>query len=67
MVRINVSALISRPTSKFLLVMCNYCGNEQVIPDTAKTIVTCKVCKEIIAKPTGGKAKIFGKVEKILD
>lgn len=65
--RINVSKLIPRPTSKFLIVMCNYCGNKQIIPDNAKTSVTCLVCKEVIAKPRGGKAKIFGKVEKILD
>jgi len=65
--RINVSKLIPRPTSKFLIVMCNYCGNKQIILDTAKTIVTCMVCKEVIAKPRGGKAEIYGKVEKVLD
>jgi len=67
MPRINVSSLIPRPTSRFLIVMCNYCGNKQIIPDTTKTTVTCMVCKETIAKPRGGKAKIYGKVEKVLD
>jgi len=67
MPRINVSSLIPRPTSRFLLVMCNYCGNKQIVPDTAKTIVTCMVCKEKLAEPMGGKAKIYGKVEKVLD
>lgn len=67
MPRVNVSTLIPRPTSKFLLVMCNYCGNKQIIPDTAKTTILCTVCKEIIAKPKGGKAEIYGKVEKVLD
>jgi len=47
--------------------MCNYCGNKQIILDTAKTKVTCMVCKEVIAKPRGGKAEIYGKVEKVLD
>jgi len=47
--------------------MCNYCGNKQIVPDTAKTVVTCMVCKEKLAEPKGGKAKIYGKVEKVLD
>ncbi|MEM0445456.1 MAG: 30S ribosomal protein S27e [Nitrososphaerota archaeon] len=59
--------LIPKPRSRFLLVSCLQCGNKQVFPDTATVKVVCSVCGESLAIPTGGKAKIFGRVEKILD
>jgi len=44
--------------SKFLKVMCLKCRNQQIIFEKASTIVRCLKCKEIIAIPTGGKAKL---------
>ncbi|MEM5820482.1 MAG: 30S ribosomal protein S27e [Candidatus Aenigmatarchaeota archaeon] len=44
--------------SKFLRVICLKCRNEQIIFEKASTIVKCLNCGQIIAKPTGGKAKL---------
>lgn len=62
-----IEKLIPRPRSRFLLVSCLQCGNKQILPDTACMKVTCNVCGEALALPTGGKAKILGKVEKVLE
>ncbi|MBT3416961.1 30S ribosomal protein S27e [Candidatus Woesearchaeota archaeon] len=45
------------PKSKFIKVRCK-CKNEQIIFEKASSEVKCLVCGEILAKPTGGKAKI---------
>jgi small subunit ribosomal protein S27e len=50
------------PSSNFVKVKCSKCKNEQVIFNKASTKVKCLVCKEEIAKPTGGKAKINAKI-----
>ncbi|MBT3408563.1 30S ribosomal protein S27e [Candidatus Woesearchaeota archaeon] len=42
----------------FLKVQCKECNNEQNIFGYAKSIVKCVVCKNVLAKPTGGKAKL---------
>jgi small subunit ribosomal protein S27e len=55
-------SLIPRPRSVFLRVKCSGCGNEQVIFDRASTLIRCKICDEILAEPTGGKARIRGEV-----
>jgi small subunit ribosomal protein S27e len=52
--------------SKFLKVKCSKCKNEQIIFEKAASDVTCSVCKEILAKSTGGKAKLIAKVIKEL-
>jgi len=43
---------------KFLKVRCKKCKNEQVIFNKASTVVKCLVCGNVLAKPTGGKAKL---------
>ena len=40
--------------------------NEQIVFEKAAGDVTCSVCKEILAKSTGGKAKLIAKVIKEL-
>jgi small subunit ribosomal protein S27e len=52
--------------SKFLKIKCSKCKNEQIIFEKAAGDVTCSVCKEILAKSTGGKAKLIAKVIKEL-
>jgi small subunit ribosomal protein S27e len=52
--------LIPKPTSTFVAVRCPKCGNEQLLYSHAVNIVKCNVCGEILAQPTGGKAKIRG-------
>ncbi len=47
---------------RFLRVKCDKCGNEQNIYEKAATVVRCLVCGEVLAEPTGGKAKIKVKV-----
>ena len=42
---------------QFLRVRCE-CKNEQVIFGKAATEVKCLVCNEVLATPTGGKAKL---------
>ena len=49
--------------TRFLLVKHD-CGNEQYVFDNAKRQVLCHMCKKPIAQPTGGYAKILGKVTK---
>lgn len=59
--------VVPMPTSRFLKVICPDCGNEQIIFSKASTKVVCLVCGSTLATPTGGKAKIEGKVVEILD
>ena len=54
--------LIPKPESRFLRVKCQKCGNEQLLYSHATNKVTCNVCGETLAEPTGGKAKIKGEI-----
>jgi len=54
--------LIPQPKSKFVRVRCPDCGNEQTIFDHASTLVRCLVCGRVLAKPTGGRAKIEAQI-----
>jgi len=62
MSEIDWKKLIPRPRSRFLLVACQECNNEQMVFDSAKTKVNCRICGAPLALPRGGKAKILGKV-----
>ncbi len=55
------------PTSAFVKVACKKCKNEQIIFDRASKKVECLVCGEILATPTGGKAKIQAKIIQTLN
>ncbi|MCE4603731.1 MAG: 30S ribosomal protein S27e [Aeropyrum sp.] len=57
--------LIPRPKSRFLLVTCPKCGNRQVVFSHATFGSRCLNCGEILVVPTGGKARILGRVERI--
>ena len=57
---------IPKPRSRFLLVKCKNCGNEQVIFDHSSTVVKCNVCENDLVIPTGGKSKILGEILKVL-
>jgi small subunit ribosomal protein S27e len=56
------NSLIPKPRSKFLRVKCLKCGNEQLLYSNAVNKVTCNVCGETLAEPSGGKAKIKGEI-----
>jgi small subunit ribosomal protein S27e len=47
---------------KFIKVKCEKCKNEQVIFEKPASQVKCLVCGEVLAEPTGGKAKVRAKV-----
>ncbi len=52
--------------SKFVKVKCPKCNKEQVLFGKATTTVYCNECKNILAKPSGGKVKIRAKVLEVL-
>ncbi len=58
--------LVPQPRSRFLLVTCPQCGQRQVVFSHATFPVRCLSCGAELVKPTGGKAKILGKVIRVL-
>ena len=61
------SKLIPKPSSVFLRVKCSKCGNEQLVYSNAVNKITCNVCGDILAEPSGGRAKIKGEVQAVLE
>ncbi len=59
--------LIPKPRSVFLRVKCQKCGNEQLIFSNVVNKISCNVCTETLAEPTGGRAKINGEVLTVLE
>lgn len=53
--------------SKFLKIKCEKCKNEQHVFSNASTKVSCLVCNETLAIPTGGKSKILVKSAEALE
>ena len=54
--------LIPEPNSKFLKISCKECEKENIVYSHASTPVTCKSCGNVIAEPSGGNARIIGKI-----
>lgn len=52
----------TEPTSKFQKIRCPKCKNEQIIFEKATTKVECLVCGNVLAEPTGGKAKVSARI-----
>jgi small subunit ribosomal protein S27e len=50
--------IVQQPRSRFLKVKCLDCENEQIIFGHATTEVKCLKCGKILAKPSGGRAKL---------
>jgi small subunit ribosomal protein S27e len=59
--------MVPKPHSNFLSVQCSNCGEKVVIFNYRTTDIECKACGQLVAKKTGGKAKIMGKVLSVLD
>ncbi|HLD72641.1 MAG TPA: 30S ribosomal protein S27e [Candidatus Nanoarchaeia archaeon] len=53
--------------SKFIKVRCAKCKNEQILFGNCSSEVKCLVCNKEMAYPTGGKARIAGRVLEILE
>lgn len=58
--------LIPMPRSKFYVVRCPDCENEQIVFSHATFPVRCLVCGRVLVEPRGGKAKILGQIVKEL-
>lgn len=50
----------------FLKLQCPECGAVNIVYNKASTVVTCRVCGAVLARPTGGKALIRGTVLEVL-
>ncbi len=57
---------IPEPRSNFLKVTCE-CGNVQEIFSHATTVVECRVCGKILAKPGSGRSKLNAEVIDVFD
>jgi small subunit ribosomal protein S27e len=51
---------------KFLKLICPRCRLSQITFGKASTWLKCENCNKLLIKPTGGKAKIKAKIEKII-
>jgi small subunit ribosomal protein S27e len=58
--------LIPKPQSAFVRVKCGKCGNEQIVFNKCSITVKCNVCDEVLAEPSGSKAKIRGEIVQVL-
>jgi small subunit ribosomal protein S27e len=59
--------MVPKPRSNFLSVQCTECREKTILFTHTTTDIYCKSCGQLIAKKTGGKARILGKVLNILD
>jgi small subunit ribosomal protein S27e len=62
----SVKKLVPTPKSKFLEVECKKCQETYVVFSKAASPLVCK-CGEEILSPSGGQARIKGKIKKVLD
>ncbi|KAI5190793.1 small subunit ribosomal protein S27e [Nematocida minor] len=50
--------LIPTPNSYYMDVKCSECEKRVTIFSHSQTVISCKSCSTILAKPSGGKAKL---------
>ena len=48
--------------SKFLLLKCKKCNNEQITFEKPAMVVKCNVCEQVLVIPTGGRGKVKTKI-----
>ncbi|MFX0107174.1 MAG: 30S ribosomal protein S27e [Candidatus Hodarchaeota archaeon] len=58
MIRLTKGEIVQQPRSRFLKVKCLDCENEQIIFAHATTEVKCQKCEKVLARSSGGKAKL---------
>lgn len=58
--------LVQMPKSKYMRVICKKCKSDQMIYNKVATVVKCNKCGNVLAEPTGGEARILGKVVEVL-
>ncbi len=54
--------IIPKPKSCFIKIKCPNCGTGRIVFDHTTILIRCKVCNEVLAEPTGGKALVRGKI-----
>jgi small subunit ribosomal protein S27e len=54
--------MVPKPSSRFISVQCTQCGEKRILFSHSTRDIHCKSCGEIIAKKTGSKANIIGKI-----
>ncbi len=54
--------MIKQSTTKFMKIKCEKCKNEQVIFERSASKIHCLVCNEILAEPTGGRARVKAQI-----
>jgi small subunit ribosomal protein S27e len=59
--------MVPKPGSKFISVQCPQCGEKRIIFSHSTTDINCKSCGQIMAKKTGSKASIIGKIVEAFD
>jgi small subunit ribosomal protein S27e len=59
--------MIPKPHSNFLSVQCTKCEEQKVIFSHTTMDLFCKSCGELIAKKTGARANILGKIINTID
>ena len=59
--------MIPKPRSNFLSVQCTKCEEQKVIFSHTTMDLFCKSCGELIAKKTGARANILGKIINTVD
>lgn len=50
--------MVPAPNSYFMDVKCGGCNETNTVFSHAQTTILCNNCKNVLAKPTGGKCKI---------
>ena len=58
---------LKEPSSKFVVIRCPKCKNEQITFGKASSEVNCLVCGKVLVEPSGGKSKIKARVLEVLD
>lgn len=51
----------------FYQIACPDCGNEQVVFGKTASTVSCAVCGQTVAEPTGGKSTFHGEVIEVTE
>lgn len=54
--------MTAKTKSTFIKLRCEECNNEQKIFDKPNRDIHCLICDNILAKSTGGKAKIEAEI-----
>lgn len=58
--------LVQMTKSKYMRVICRKCKSDQMLYNKVATVVKCNKCGTVLAEPTGGEARIYGKVVEVL-